>query len=515
MRQSLQAVRGSVAGPQHARERPGTVQHVAGIRGIAAIVAAALALPAAAAGSGAQGLAEGTRGARDVVVVANAEGGTVSIVDARSFRVLREINVLPDGPDAEPGQDDPAQALLGQRLVEAAGGNNYAQDQDVSHDGRVLYVSRGHRGDVAAFDIATGEQLWKVPIPGLRADHMTLSHDGSRLFVSALTEDEVEVVDVERRAIAASFPSGQWPHDNHLSEDGSRLYNGSIGNVVAPAESRGAGGPPYRLTVVDSATLGQLDSHVFERGIRPFTITHDETRMYAQLSEFHGVVEYGLRERRVLRSRELPVDPGVTEDDYDFEAPHHGLALTPDERTLCLAGRASDYVALVSTATMEPTAIIEVDDAPGWAALGPDASHCFVPNTRADTLSVISLAGRREVARVRMGDGPKQIEAARLPQGVVCTSAEVPGCTPELRLDTRCVSGGRLRVRLSGGDERVRRATFRIGGVGAGDATAPFARTFGRRTLARRRGRRVRAVAELNGGLPARVKRSALFRGCP
>jgi hypothetical protein len=479
-----------------------------------AAVGLALLAPAAAAGSGAQGLPEGAAGAREVVLVANAEGGTVSIVDARSFRVLREIDVLPDGPDAEPGEDDPAQALAGQRLVEAAGGNNYAQDQDVSPDGRVLYVSRGHRGDVAAFDIATGELLWKVSIPGLRSDHMTLSADGRRLFVSALTEDEVEVIDVARRAIVGSFRGGQWPHDNHLSDDGARLYNGSIGNVVAPEGARGAGGPPYRLTVVDASTLAPLDSHVFDRGIRPFTITHDERRMYAQLSEFHGVVEYGLRERRVLRSRELPVDPGVTEDDYDFEAPHHGLAMTPDERTLCLAGRASDYVALVSTESLAPTAIIEVDDAPGWAGIGPDARHCFVPNTRADTLSVVSLAARREVARVKMGDGPKQIEAARLPDAVVCTSGDVPGCTPELRLRQRCVSGRRLRVQLTGEIERVQRVTFRIGAIGTSDARAPFARRFSRAAVARRRGRRVRAVAELTGGVPARAKRSALFRGC-
>jgi YVTN family beta-propeller protein len=344
---------------------------------------------------------------------------------------------------------------------------------------------------------------------------MTISADGRRLYISALTDDRVHMIDTARHAIVGSFASGQWPHDNHLSHDGRRLYNGSIGNVVAPREAREAPpAQPYRLTIVDADTLAPVGSHVFDRGIRPYTITHDERRLYAQLSEFHGVVEYGLPERRVLRSRELPVDPGVTEDDYDFEAPHHGLALTPDERTLCLAGRASDYVALVATATMEPTAIIEVDDAPGWAALDAAGRHCFVANTRADTLSVISVAGRREVARVRMGDGPKQIEAAELPEAAICTAATVSGCTPRLTLSIRCAARGALTVRLTGDTERVRRVSFRIGAVRAEDSAAPFARTLGRRTLRSRSGRRIRAIAELNGGLPARVKRSTVFRGC-
>ena len=454
--------------------------------------------------------------AREVVVVANAEGGTASIVDARSFEVLREIDVLPDGPDAEVGQDDPAQALLGQQIVEAAGGNNYAQDVDLAPDGRTLYVSRGHRGDVAAFDLVSGRQLWKVPIPGLRSDHMTISEDGRRLYVSALTDDRVHVIDTARRAIVGSFGSGQWPHDNHLSHDGRLLLNGSIGNIVTPREAREAPpAEPYRLTIVDAGTLAPVDSHVFERGIRPYELTHDDRRMYAQLSEFHGVVEYGLPERRILRSRELPVDAGVTEDDYDFEAPHHGLALTPDERTLCLAGRASDYVALVATATMELTAIIEVDDAPGWSAIGPDGRHCFVANTRADTLSVISIAQRREVKRLKLGDGPKQIEAAELPEAVICIAPSVPGCTPRLSVRGACASRGALRVRLAGDTDRVRRVTFRIGAVAARDSAAPFTRTFSRRTASRRSGRRIRAISELNGGLPARLKPSTVFRGCP
>src|SRR5688500_6055421 len=145
------------------------------------VVVLLLLLPATAGASGVQGPAEG----REVVLVANAEGGTVSVVDARTFAVLREIDVLPDGPRA----DDPGQAALRQPVIEAAGGKNYAQDQDLSPDGRTLYVSRGHRGDVAAFSLATGELLWKAAIPGFRADHMTLSDDGRFLWVSALTEN--------------------------------------------------------------------------------------------------------------------------------------------------------------------------------------------------------------------------------------------------------------------------------------------------------------------------------------
>ena len=355
---------------------------------------------------------------RPVVFVANAEAGTVSMLDGRSFRVLRTLDVLPDGREAQLDEDAPAQALVGQRVVEAAGGINYVQDQDLSPDGRTLYVSRGHRGDVAAFDLATGTMLWKTPISGVRADHMTLSADGSRLYVSALTADVVEVVDTADGGVIDSFRTGEWPHDNHFSHDGALLYNASIGNIVTPVELRDARAAtpasPYVLTVVEADTLEPVRTYAFDRGIRPYVVTADDTRMYAQLSELHGLVEYDLVSGRELRRLELPVDEGVTEDDYSFEAPHHGLALTADETTLCAAGRASDYVALVDTRTLRPT-IVDVGDMPSWAVSGPGVEHCFVANTGDGTVSVVSYDARREVARVPVGQGPKHLELGDVP----------------------------------------------------------------------------------------------------
>ena len=386
-------------------------------RSLVALAAAALVLTAAPSQSAPPAAT------RPVVFVANAEGGTVSLVDARSFRVLKTLDVLPDGENATLGEDAASQALLGQRVVEAAGGLNYAQDQDLSPDGRTLYVSRGHRGDVAAFDLASGDLVWKTPISGIRSDHMTLSDDGRLLYVSALTADVVEVLDAATGDVVDSFPTGEWPHDNHVSEDGRRLYNASIGNITVPTEVRDvrAATPasPYVLTVVDRETLDPVATHRFPAGIRPFAVTADETRMYAQLSELHGVIEYDLVEGKELRRLDLPIDVGVTEDDYSFEAPHHGLAMTSDERSLCAAGRASDYVALVATGPLRSTAIVEVGDKPSWAANGPGDEHCFVANTGDGTLSVVSYAERREVARVPVGLGPKHLEIGDVPVDVL------------------------------------------------------------------------------------------------
>lgn len=450
-------------------------------RGLAIVVATVLGIPA-------------TAHARDVVFVANAEGGTVSVVDARTFTVLRELNILPDGRNAALGTDDPMHALVGQRIIEAAGGNNYAQDQDLSPDGRTLYVSRGHRGDVAAFDLASGRLLWKVAIPGLRSDHMTLSDDGRRLYVSALTDNHVYVVDTVAKAIVGSFATGEWPHDNHITHDGKLVLNGSLGNIVAPKEARG----PTLLTVADTQTLEVKRTYEFDAGVRPFVLANHDKTMYAQLSEYHGLIEYDLEAGKITRKLDLPIDPGVTEDDWDFEAPHHGLALSPDEKTLCAAGRASDYVALVSTETMQPTKFIEVGDAPGWATNTPDGRYCFVTNTRADTLSVISYAAQREVTRVKVGDGPKQLESGQVPLEVLC--GDNADCRPVLRLSRRCAGGGRLRLGLVGDTDAVQAVSYRLGRKRVvSRSRSPFTATIARRALEATRARRLQATVRLTG----------------
>lgn len=363
---------------------------------------------------------------RQVVFVANAEGGTVSLVDATSLTVIRELDVLPDGPDATPGEDDPVQGVIGQQITEAAGGDNFAQDQDISPDGRVLYVSRGHRGDVAAFELQSGDMLWKTSIPGFRSDHMTISEDGEWLYVSALTDNSIQILAAATGEITGTLPSGEWPHDNHISHDGQRLYNGSIGNIIVPREERDNRpdplklvlGVPYQLTVLDLATSEIVASHEFEAGVRPFVLTADERRVYMQHSFYHGLVEFDLVSGEITRTLDLPIDDGVTEDDYSFEAPHHGLAMSEDELLLCVAGRASDYVALVSTDSFEPVAIIDVGDAPSWSLTV--GGHCYVANTGDDTLSVISYALGTEVARLNVGDGPKQLETGRVPIDAAC-----------------------------------------------------------------------------------------------
>src|SRR5207237_2836267 len=106
---------------------------------------------------------------------------------------------------------DPAQAAI-YPLIVGAKGVNYVQGIAVSPSGRILYVSRGYLGDVAAFRIADGRELWRLQISGIRADHVALAPDGRRLFVSALPANPVQVIDTPAQSLLGAFPTADSPH---------------------------------------------------------------------------------------------------------------------------------------------------------------------------------------------------------------------------------------------------------------------------------------------------------------
>jgi len=353
------------------------------------------------------GLAYAQPASREIAFVANAEAATVSLVDVAARQELGRLDVNPAKTPSP-----------------TTGTPNFAQDTDVSPDGRTLYVSRGYLGDVAAFDVASGKLLWRMAVDPRRADHMAISKDGKSLYVSAYTRNLTLRLDAASGAVTGETKTGVSPHDNQLSKDGTSLFNSSIGNIGLPIDTAAtgaasAGASPFQLTIADARTMAIKAQIPFHTGIRPWRLAPDERTLYAQLSNLHGVVAYDLTARKIARQLDLPIRPGVTSADWVFEAPHHGLALSDDGKTICIAGRASDYAALVRAPDLTLIATVPVGDSPGWSELADGDRLCLTANTRSDDLSIISVAERKEVARLKLGDGPKHITVARVPAEVL------------------------------------------------------------------------------------------------
>jgi YVTN family beta-propeller protein len=373
------------------------------------------------------------RSVRDVVFVGNNWEGTADVLDPRKFTRIARINIIPDISErmAEIAMDPERLAFfLGIRMLVGEGNDQYVDDMYSTKDGRLLIVSRPSLADVVAIELSTGRIVWRFRVDGQRSDHMAISPDGENVAVSASTGNVVHILDTSTGQEVGRFPSGDSPHENIYSADGSLIYHASIGRVYEPTDQ-----PVLDSTtkgerffqVVDAATnqiLKRIDmgKKLEEAGypdmssaVRPMALSPDETFVYFQVSFFHGFVEYDLTQDRVTRVANLPVEGEGSNprETYLLDSAHHGIAMNPAGTKLCVAGTMSDYAAIVSRQTFGHT-LLRSGKKPYWSTSSLNGRYCYVSWSGTDEISVISYKTEQEVARIPVGNHPQRVRTGNV-----------------------------------------------------------------------------------------------------
>ncbi len=406
---------------QHARPCPLLV--------LSAIIVAVVALAPASASA---------RGTRDVLVVSNNWAGTADLIDPRTFRRIKRLNVIPDRKqrvaeiNADPNSAGYFKVI---RTLIGEGHNQYVDDGFTSPDGRFVYFSRPSFADVVAINLRTGKIRWRTKVDGNRADHMAISKNGRQLLVSASTAKAVNVIRASDGRIVGRFPSGDAPHENNFSRDGSKIFHASIGIVYSDADdpSQDAEKGERVFEVVDARTLQVLKRvdmgrKLAEAGypgmsaaVRPMAITPNERYVYFQLSFFFGIVQYDLKTDRIVKVLDLPLGAakGVARNDFLLDSAHHGLSMNPQGTKLCVAGTMSGYAAIVNRSPFKLKRTIRVGRVPYWSQSSADGRYCFVSVAGEDRVSVISFKTAREVARIKVGDHPQRMRTGKIRRAYV------------------------------------------------------------------------------------------------
>ena len=376
---------------------------------------------------------------QDILVVGNNWDGTATVVNPKTFKRIATLNIIPDKDErlAEiQSRPDRIGYFLAIRQLVGEGHDQFVDDAFTSHSGRYLYVSRPSFADVAAFDLKTRKIVWRTPVEGYRADHMAISPDGTRLAVSASTAKKVHIIDTATGKVVGSFASGDQPHENNYSRDGSKIFHASIGTVYtafdAPELEPSKGERVFEI--VDANTLAVLrkvdmNQKLKEFGrddmsgaVRPMALTPDEKTLYFQVSFHHGFVEYDLLTDKVRRVADLPVTDKAppTREQYLLDSAHHGLAMNPQGTKLCAAGTMSDYAAIVNRHTFAYKLAAE-GTKPYWATNSGDGKYCFVSFSGDDNVGVIDYRKETLVKKFAVGDHPQRMRMGKLRYGLLGT----------------------------------------------------------------------------------------------
>jgi DNA-binding beta-propeller fold protein YncE len=368
-----------------------------------------------------------------VLFVGNNWDGTADVIrqggtsDHPTFTRVARLNIIPDRRERMlEVRTDPVRLgyFLAIRELVGEGHDQFVDDMFTSRDGRLLVVSRPSFADVVGINLDTRQIVWRFRVDGQRSDHMAISPDGKHVAVSASTGNVVHILDVNTGREVGRFLSGDSPHENNYSKDGSKIYHASIGLVYTPADQ-----PQFdstkgdrRFQIVDAKTnriirkidmgnkLAAAGYPNMSSAVRPMALSPAEKFVYFQVSFFHGFVEYDLVRNRVRRVAQLPnLVPEMPREQYLLDSAHHGIAMNPAGTQLCVAGTMDDYAAIVSRKTFRYDLIRNSGEKPYWVTNSSDGRYCFVSWSGSDRISAISYGSHREVARVPVGDHPQRM----------------------------------------------------------------------------------------------------------
>jgi len=318
-------------------------------------------------------------GKSSLVFVENTNSGDISVIDAATLHVVGTIplGLSPDDIVAAPAGD----ALYVSRIVHRA-------------DGRPTGT-----GELVAIDPNTRQVSWRAGFRGV-PNHVAVSPDGHRVYVTVVSGNYVDVFDPAKHALIDSVNVGTGPHDIEVSRDGKRVYVGLI---------RGTD-----VTVFDAATNRIVRRISFGANVRPIALSHDDSRLYVQLSRFYGFVVADPRTGKIQRRIDMPFPKGTQRPDTLPVTTNHGIRITADGRYLIVNGSMTDLTAIYSLPDLRLLGAVPVGRDPNWITLSPDGRRIFVSNRGSDDVSVIDLASRKEIARVKVGRYPQRMTSVAL-----------------------------------------------------------------------------------------------------
>jgi YVTN family beta-propeller protein len=290
-----------------------------------------------------------------------------------------------------------------------------------SPDGRVFYVGaqddmrspfgyqNNESGKVMAFDSATFRPLWSIALDG-SPNHMSRSPDGRRIYVPLYTRQWLVVLDAGNGEILHWWPATIGNHATEISADGTRLY---VGNMVTDA-----------IYVYDTATGKVVMSIDAGESVRPLVLDEPRGLLYYQLSRLHGFEVRRLADGSFVKRVDLPAldEPvGPAEGDLAVRLANleganawpytynHGLAMTRDGRHLVAVATVANYVAVYSLPDFTLRGTVPVGGSPNWVVTDAESRFAYVSNPKDDSVSMIDIGAVREVARIRVGKGPKRV----------------------------------------------------------------------------------------------------------
>ncbi|MGI8602221.1 MAG: YncE family protein [Verrucomicrobiales bacterium] len=234
-------------------------------------------------------------------------------------------------------------------------------------------------------DLVSDGLKWERAYPG-GCDRMALSPDGRTMYLPTLEKDDWHVIDAVTGEVRGKISPKSGAHNTVWGPAGKAVYCAGLRSPMLTLAD------PKAPTILREA--GPLSAP-----IRPFTVNGSETLAFCCVNDLLGFEVADLETGKLLHRVEVP---GKAFPVARHGCPSHGIALTPDEREIWVAG-AHDRKVHVFDAKSEPPKLLEsiaLRDEPGWVTMSIDGRLAWL-----STGEVIDIPSRKIVAALTDEDG--------------------------------------------------------------------------------------------------------------
>lgn len=304
------------------------------------------------------------------IYVTNSDDNKVSVIDPASDKVVDEIGVSPNPHGIVP-----------------------------SPDGSRFYVSSESKDVLDVVDRKTSKIIRKIPI-GTRPNNVAITADGKRVYVCIRGESWVDIIDTASLEKVKSVPVGRAPHNVYRTPDGQYMIATSMGE--------------NKLTFIN-VKREEAEFSIPTGGVpRPLVIDADASgsikRLFVQLSNLHGFAVLDYATRKVTDKILLPDGPAGARPLIP-ETFSHGMAISPDHKTLWVTSLLDNSVSVFSLPQLQRITTIPVGRGPDWMVFTPNGKQCYVSNAGSNTVSSIDAVGLKQLTQIPVGRIPKRIIA--------------------------------------------------------------------------------------------------------
>jgi len=265
-------------------------------------------------------------------------------------------------------------------------------------DGRRLFVTIESERNLKVIDTETGKVTDTIPLTG-RPNQCASTPDGRFVGVPIRDGNSVDIVDTAEHKVVKVLPV-KMPHNCFNAGSNDNIFVSSMGG--------------HEIDLIDLKRMEYAARIPVDGVPRPYAVSADEQWLYVALSDLHGFDIVNIPSRQKTARVDLPPAPPLN-CALEPHTPTHGLALSPDGKELWVTSLADSGIYVYDVASKEISKEIPTGKCPNWVTFSPDRKYCCVSNSDSDDCSIIDTATRREVARLKVGQGPKRLLAVWVP----------------------------------------------------------------------------------------------------